>query len=95
MHTIGQKKRPVATAKTITAPPAAPAAIDTRPEFCRPGQMPALFGLSRTACYNLLANGAITGVNLRAPGKATGTRLINCQSVRDFLARAATTANGN
>ncbi|MGA2221875.1 MAG: hypothetical protein ABSH21_08880 [Verrucomicrobiia bacterium] len=81
-------KRTAAAEQTIAAP-AAPATIDTRPEFCRPGQMPLLFGISRTQTYNYLASGEISGVNLRRPGCATGCRLINCQSVRDFLAREA------
>jgi hypothetical protein len=98
MSTTGRKKN-ADSAERITArggfrkvldtPPAAPAQVDCRPEWCRPGQVPQLFGLSRTYIYGLLAAGEITGVNLRQPGKATGCRLLSCQSIRDFLARAA------
>jgi hypothetical protein len=43
------------------------------------------FGLSRSTGYNLIEQGKIRSVNLRIKGKLTGRRLIDVQSVRDYL----------
>ncbi len=93
---ISEHQRTAATAEEIAATNTrgerlttepTPTQVDSRPEFCRPGQMPQLFGISRTATYLYLADGSIKGVNLRRPGCATGIRLIDCESVRRFLAQ--------
>jgi hypothetical protein len=43
------------------------------------------FGLSRSTGYNLIEQGKIRSVNLRVKGKLTGRRLIDVQSLRDYL----------
>jgi hypothetical protein len=45
----------------------------------------ARFGIKRSLAYQLLADGAITGVSLRRRGKLRGKRLISVESVRKFL----------
>ena len=54
-------------------------------EFCRPSDMRPRFGICRTAVYVLIEQGAIRSFVLRQPGKATGIRLIDVESVRQFL----------
>ena len=55
-------------------------------EFCdNPGAY-ALFGLRRSALYELHALGLIQGVTLRHRGRARGKRLWNCDSIRSYIA---------
>ena len=90
-------RRPAATAEQITArggfrkitTEPAPAQVDCRPEFCRGNDLRHLFGLSRSTGYGLLKAGEIRGITLRKPGQKFATRLFDCQSVRDFIARCA------
>jgi hypothetical protein len=56
-------------------------------EWLRPGDFRDTFGFSRSAIYALMANGDIKSANIIKPGKAYGTRLVNVQSVRDYIAR--------
>jgi hypothetical protein len=70
-----------------TAAPIAPGATGAVPEFCRPGDMPRLFGIGRTYAYQLIQEGKIKSVSLRKRGARFGVRLISCDSVREFLAR--------
>lgn len=46
-----------------------------------------LFGLTRSHYYNLIASGAIKSSCIRRPGTLTGVRLVNVQSVRDYIER--------
>jgi hypothetical protein len=64
----------------------APAEIGAaKPEFCRVTDMRQLFGFGRTTAYNLAEAGLIRTVLLRQPGRTSGMRLVDCQSVREFL----------
>jgi hypothetical protein len=56
-----------------------------KPEFCRPAQMSNLFGIGRTHSYALIADGKIKSVSLRKRGARFGIRLIDCESVRQYL----------
>jgi hypothetical protein len=69
-----------------TAAPIAPGASGVQPEFCRPADMPRLFGIARTYAYQLINEGKIKSISLRKRGARTGVRLISCDSVREFLA---------
>ena len=82
-----------ATAEAITATimrgrfttaPIAPGTVGLQ-EFCRPGDTRHLFGIGRSYTYQLIASGAIRSTCLRQRGKRNGVRLIDVQSVRDFL----------
>jgi hypothetical protein len=70
-----------------TAAPIAPGASGAQPEFCRPADMPRLFGIGRTYAYQLINEGKIKSISLRKRGARFGVRLISCDSVREFLAR--------
>ncbi|MHC1764728.1 MAG: hypothetical protein AB9869_10565 [Verrucomicrobiia bacterium] len=59
------------------------------PEFGRVTDCTRLFGLKRGTLYNLLADGKIKGVLLRVRGQKSGVRLIDLQSVRDFINQSA------
>ena len=63
----------------------APGASGAQPEFCRPGDMPRLFGIGRTYTYQLINEGKIKSISLRKRGTRFGVRLISCDSVREFL----------
>jgi hypothetical protein len=70
---------------TTTAPVKIGGAIE--PEFFRlptRGTDP-YFGLTRPWYYNAINDGLIKSVSLRRPGTTKGVRLINFQSVRDYL----------
>jgi len=54
-------------------------------EFVDTDGLRQMFGLKRSLAYELLWAGLIKGVSLRRPGKRTGKRLFEVQSVRDFL----------
>jgi hypothetical protein len=55
------------------------------PEFAPIRVTSALFGLSRTMIFSLLAKGRIKSVHHKEPGTKKGVRLIELQSVRDYL----------
>ena len=46
-----------------------------------------LFGLTRAYYYLLIKQGAIKSSCIRRPGTLTGVRLVNVQSVRDYIER--------
>ncbi|MBI4024763.1 MAG: hypothetical protein HY360_07250 [Verrucomicrobia bacterium] len=54
----------------------------------RPGDARKIFGLGRTFCYGLIAEGKIRSVVLRKRGAKTGVRLLSVDSIRDFLHHA-------
>lgn len=55
------------------------------PEFGRVPDVERLFGVKRGLCYRLIGSGAFRSVCLRKHGAATGVRLIQLSSVRDWL----------
>jgi hypothetical protein len=54
-------------------------------EFCDLEGLRARFGIKRSLAYQLLGDGKIRGVTLRRNGRVRGKRLIEIQSVREFL----------
>ena len=74
--------RSVAANKTTA--PVEPGAIGS-PEFCRPSDVRHLFGIGRSYVYQLIASGDVRSVSLRRRGAKTGCRLIDVQSLRDYL----------
>lgn len=54
-------------------------------EFGRFPDLRSRFGLARSKAYQLIAEGAIKSVVIKKRGARTGIRLIDMQSVRDFL----------
>ena len=56
-------------------------------EWARLPDVERRFGLRRSKTYELIASGAIRSSCIRRKGAMTGVRLIDVQSVRDFLAR--------
>jgi hypothetical protein len=59
--------------------------IEATPEFGRINDLQRLFGLKRGSVYNLLADGKIRGCLLRVRGSKSGVRLIDLESVREFI----------
>jgi len=68
-----------------TQSPAAP------PEFLPlpPRGLDPVFGLSRTGYYSLEKLGLIRLIRVRKPGNQQGRTLVDCQSVRNYLAKLA------
>jgi hypothetical protein len=67
-----------------TAPPETSTGVD--PEFVDLRGFEARFGVGRSTCYNLIADGLIRSVVLRRRGQIKGRRLIDVSSVRKWLA---------
>jgi hypothetical protein len=55
-------------------------------EFCDLEGLRTRFGIKRSLAYQLLWDKKIRGVTLRRNGRVRGKRLIEIQSVREFLA---------
>ena len=55
------------------------------PEWARPADVTKMFGIKRSSLWELMRTGAIKSVSLRKKYQIRGTRLINVQSVRDFI----------
>jgi len=55
------------------------------PEFVDCKGLEAGWGIKRSLAYELLADGAITGVSLRRRGQLRGKRLFSVHSIRQFL----------
>jgi hypothetical protein len=80
-------------AANTTSAPVEPGAVGS-PEFCRPSDVRHLFGIGRSYVYQLIASGDVRPVSLRKRGAKNGCRLIDVQSVRDYL-RGQFTADTN
>jgi len=76
------------TATFTTAPVAASWGVD--PEFVDLPGLETKFGLKRSLAYVLISEGAIRSVVLRRRGTIKGKRLVDCASVRAFLAAQPT-----
>ncbi len=61
-----------------------------RPEWLRPKQVPHYFGVGRSKLYELIAEGKIKSVSMRARGAKHGTRLISFDSLSAYLEGLAT-----
>jgi hypothetical protein len=57
------------------------------PEWCDAHGARPLFGFSRSHLYSLIAEGKIRSACIRRRGAIRGRRLVNCKSIRDFLAK--------
>lgn len=55
------------------------------PEFGRCGDVQRIFGIGRATTYLLLKAGRIRGCVLRARGTKSGLRLIDMESVRQYI----------
>lgn len=63
------------------------------PEFCRPGDVRRVFGISRTMIYELMKRGEVKGEMV--PTLAGGMmRLIECRSVRRWIRKQAKATGG-
>ena len=62
---------------------------NVRPEFVDFNGLRRLFSIPRSTAYELIKAGEIRSVSVRKIGKLKGRRLIDCQSVREMLARYA------
>lgn len=69
----------------LTTPPTS-ALASSQPEFADHRTARALFSLSRSYLYQLVAEGKIRSVSIRKPGAIRGRRLFDCASIRRFLA---------
>jgi hypothetical protein len=76
------------TAPFTTAPVAASWGVD--PEFVDFPGLEKKFGVKRSLAYVLISEGAIRSVVLRRRGTIKGKRLVDCASVRAFLASQPT-----
>jgi hypothetical protein len=61
-----------------------------QPEYGTIRTTSALFGISRTVIFRLLAEGQISAIHYKQAGTCKGVRLVNLQSVRDHLQSFAT-----
>ncbi|HEY3902067.1 MAG TPA: hypothetical protein VGM54_25870 [Chthoniobacter sp.] len=60
-----------------------------RPEWLRIPEAVRLFGLGRSALYELLAEGKVESMAFRKPGATRGVRLIRYDSLAQYVERAA------
>lgn len=58
---------------------------NTLPEWARPSDITRIFGIKRGTLWALMSSGDIRSVSLRKKHQLKGTRLVNVQSVRDFI----------
>lgn len=71
---------------TTTIEPVKPGNFNgSLPEWGRCGDVQRIFGIGRATTYLLLKAGKIRGCVLRARGKKSGLRLIDMQSVREYI----------
>lgn len=56
-----------------------------RPEWLRPKQVPAIFGIGRSKLYELISDGKIKTVSMRTRGAKHGTRLVSYDSLKAYL----------
>ena len=71
----------------FTTTPIEASSVTNSPEFIDSKGMRQMFGISRTATYDLINDGLIKSVSLRRKGRARGRRLFDVASVRDYLMR--------
>src|ERR1035437_7842294 len=80
--------------KQLTTAPVEPGTVGS-PEFCRPADCRRLFGIGRSYVYQLIQSGDVRSVSVRKRGAKTGIRLLDVQSVRQYLrGQFPTDANG-
>jgi len=69
----------------FTTTPIEASSVSNSPEFIDARGMRQMFGISRTATYDLINDGLIKSVSLRRKGRARGRRLFDVASVREYL----------
>jgi hypothetical protein len=69
----------------FTTKPIEASIVSNSPEFVDSRGMRQMFGISRTAAYDLINDGLIKSVSLRRKGRARGRRLFDVASVREYL----------
>jgi hypothetical protein len=69
----------------FTTTPIEASSVTSSPEFVDSKGMRQMFGISRTAAYDLINDGLIKSVSLRRKGRARGRRLYDVASVREYL----------
>lgn len=57
----------------------------SKPEWIRIPEAVRIFGISRTKLYMLINQGKFTSVSLRERYQTRGTRLINYQSLNEYI----------
>jgi hypothetical protein len=55
------------------------------PEWARPDDITKVFGIKRATLWALMKEGRIKSVSLRKRHQIRGTRLVNLESVREFI----------
>ena len=78
----------IARSMNISAPGLEPGdkdAISHRPEWLRVPAAVKIFGISRTKFYELIAQRKIKSVSLRERGQVRGIRLLNYDSISEYL----------
>ncbi|NWK55649.1 helix-turn-helix domain-containing protein [Verrucomicrobiaceae bacterium N1E253] len=56
-----------------------------RREWIRPAEVREIFGIGRTTLYALMKKGVIVNKSLKEPGQRAATRLINYDSISDYI----------
>ena len=70
-----------------TTLPIEASSVTSSPEFVDSKGMHQMFGISRTAAYDLINDGLIKSVSLRRKGRARGRRLYDVASVREYFSQ--------
>ena len=68
-----------------TQPPPPAKAHHLRPEFLRVDDAIRIFGIKKTKLYEWLGSGQIKSVSIRERGAARGVRLIDYESLLEFI----------
>ena len=69
-------------------PPIKPVQITDEPQspvYVRVSKAVALFGIGRTTLYSLISSKKIKSVLLKSKGSKTGIRLVNFDSLKEYL----------
>lgn len=60
---------------------------DLKREWLRPNDVRHVFGIGRSKLYQLIGAGLIRSKSLKEPGQRAGTRLINYDSIAEYIER--------
>jgi hypothetical protein len=63
-----------------------------RPEWLRLPDVTRLFGISRSHCYTLIAEGSIESISLKKRGALRGVRIVKYDSISSYFASLAASA---
>lgn len=79
-----QHKNTRTLAANTTSASVEPGAVGS-PEFARPSDARAIFGMSRSYLYGLIREGRVRSFVLRNRGRKSGIRMVDVASVNAFL----------